>query len=163
MTEICLRLATEPDIDFILIQEYREDFRNYIGRFTRPEHLFNLKDPDQSYLMVEQNSRKPLGYIILNDLTSEHHGILLKRIVIAEPNKGYGKKALQQLMKKVFEEYNAHRFWLDVFVKNQRARSVYRSLGFREEGILRDTIKQENTYRSLVVMSLLQPEYQALN
>ncbi|WP_414583215.1 GNAT family N-acetyltransferase [Scytonema sp. PCC 10023] len=77
----------------------------------------------------------------------------LTRIVIAQPELGYGKRALYILIKKVFEEYNAHRFWLDVFEHNQRARHVYQSVGFKKEGVLRDAVQKEDHYFSLVIMA----------
>ena len=72
---------------------------------------------------------------------------------------GYGQRALRILIKKAFEKYNAHRFCLDVFEHNQRARHVYQSVGFNEEGILRDAVKKEDRYFSLVIMSMLENEY----
>jgi RimJ/RimL family protein N-acetyltransferase len=50
---------------------------------------------------------------------------------------------------KVFDELGAHRLWLDVFEHNARARHVYRSMGFAEEGV----------DGSLVVMSMGEDEY----
>jgi RimJ/RimL family protein N-acetyltransferase len=49
--------------------------------------------------------------------------------------------------------------WLDVFEHNARARHVYRSVGFVEEGVLRECVKQQERYASLVVMSILENEY----
>jgi RimJ/RimL family protein N-acetyltransferase len=46
-------------------------------------------------------------------------------------------------------------------VNNDRARHVYESFGFREEGIMRDAIYRDGTYHSLVLMSLLDGEYQS--
>ncbi|MGF1492470.1 MAG: GNAT family N-acetyltransferase [Microcoleaceae cyanobacterium] len=159
---ITLRPAVTQDIDFILAQEARDDFRQLIGRYSQEEHQQNLQDPNKCYLMIEDDHQKTLGFVILNDINSEHRSILLQRIAIAEPGKGHGKQALRLVIKKVFEEYNAHRFWLDVFVENSRARHVYKSLGFQEEGILRDAWRQEGIYASQAIMSILEHEYRAL-
>ena len=78
--------------------------------------------------------------------------------MIAEPGQGVGRRALQAVIQKVFRELRAHRLWLDVFEDNNRARHVYRYLGFVEEGTLRECIKRGEAYRSLVVMSLLETE-----
>ena len=90
---------------------------------------------------------------------SPNRCIELTRIVISEPGKGYGKSTLKLILKKVFEEYHAHRLYLDVIDYNQRARHIYKSIGFKEEGILREAVKRENSYDSLVLMSMLDREY----
>ena len=61
-----------------------------------------------------------------------------------------------------FRDLGAHRFWLDVKSANARALSLYRSEGFVEEGRLRESVRSGGGYDSLIVMSLLEPEYRAL-
>lgn len=68
---------------------------------------------------------------------------------------------LQAILSKAFDELAAHRLWLDVFEHNARARHVYRSVGFSEEGVLRECVKQQERYASLVVMSILEDEYRS--
>ena len=58
-----------------------------------------------------------------------------------------------------FEEFKAHRLWLDVKEHNVRARHLYESEGFVTEGVLRGCIKAEAGFESLVVMSMLRGEY----
>ena len=64
-----------------------------------------------------------------------------------------------------FRDLHAHRFWLDVKLLNTRAQTLYRSEGFVEEGRLRESVRltgdAADGYDSLVVMSLLDREYQA--
>jgi hypothetical protein len=59
----------------------------------------------------------------------------------------------------VFDQWQAHRLWLDVFDDNHRARHVYASEGFIEEGALRECVSVEGRFKSLVVMSFLAQEY----
>jgi RimJ/RimL family protein N-acetyltransferase len=66
---------------------------------------------------------------------------------------------LEAVLSNAFDELFAHRLWLDVFEHNARARHVYRSVGFVEEGVLRECVKQQERYASLVVMSILENEY----
>ncbi len=51
----------------------------------------------------------------------------------------------------------AHRVWLDVKPDNGRARRLYASLGFEEEGVLRDALRTEAGYESLILMAKLRP------
>jgi diamine N-acetyltransferase len=153
-----LRLASLNDLDFILTQD-RDDFANLILRSRREEHLSNLNACDKRYFIVENPFNESIGYLILSGLTSPHRSIELTRIVMVEPGRGHGKLTLRLIIKKVFEEYGAHRFWLDVFEFNQRARKVYRAVDFHEEGLLREGIKRGDEYYSLIILSLLKREY----
>lgn len=159
-----LRIANLKDIDFILEQENRDEFINFIFQWSKEEHIQNFNNPDKKYFMIENYSDETEGYVtkgyaILSGLISPNHCIELTRIVIAEPGRGYGKSTLKLILKKVFEEYDAHRLCLDVIDYNQRARHIYKSIGFKEEGILRESVKRENSYDSLVLMSMLNREY----
>ena len=60
-----------------------------------------------------------------------------------------------------FRDLHAHRFWLDVKALNVRAQALYASEGFVEEGRLRESVKLAEGYESLIVMSLLDREYEA--
>ncbi|MBR8840920.1 MAG: GNAT N-acetyltransferase [Stigonema ocellatum SAG 48.90 = DSM 106950] len=156
---ISLRKANLNDLDYIVTQESRDELKDLILRWSRDEHSTNLHSTDKRYFMIENASGETSGYSILSGFKSPNGSIELTRIVIAQPGLGYGKDVLSIIIKKVFEEYNAHRFWLDVFEDNRRARHVYQSVGFHEEGILREAIRQGDKYSSLVVMSILENEY----
>ena len=58
-----------------------------------------------------------------------------------------------------FGDLGAHRFWLDVKTHNVRAKALYDKEGFIEEGRLRECVRTDGGYESLVVMSLLESEY----
>jgi RimJ/RimL family protein N-acetyltransferase len=155
-----LRPATTADLEFIIETESAPEFREYIGRWTREEHTAALREPDVRYLIAIDNSSKPLGFVILRGLTSEHHSIELKRIVMRTPGLGHGKQALQLAMRTVFEDLHAHRLWLDVFESNLRAAHVYRCVGFQQDGIFREAVFRDGKYHSLLLMSLIDREYQ---
>ena len=79
--------------------------------------------------------------------------------------RGHGRAAIRLLAQMAFRDLGAHRFWLDVKARNLRAQALYRSEGFVEEGRLRESVRVmidgADGYDTLVVMSLLDREYQA--
>ena len=154
-----LREATPADISFIVQIEHAPAFREYIGTWTHEEHANAMGDPDARYLVALDDSENAVGYVILRGIRSEHRNIELKRIVIHSPGRGYGKQVLQLLLRKVFNEFRAHRLWLDVFETNVRAQHVYRTLGFQQDGIFREAVYRDGQYHSLLLMSLLDREY----
>ena len=72
---------------------------------------------------------------------------------------------MRLLKRMAFRDLHAHRFWLDVKALNTRALALYASEGFVEEGRLRESVRisgdAPTATTSLIVMSLLDREYQA--
>jgi RimJ/RimL family protein N-acetyltransferase len=155
------RRATAADIAHICSLERLPQFRTFVGSWPPDEHLKNLTNPDASYLVAEDEQGNIAAFAVLRGLLSEHHAVEIKRIVVGSPNQGTGKKFLAEIVNRAFDEYGAHRLYLDVFVNNDRALHVYEAFGFRKEGIMRDAIYRDGTYHSLVLMSLLDCEYRS--
>lgn len=86
--------------------------------------------------------------------------IELRRVVIVDKGRGYGRAVVRTVKELAFGELHAHRLWLDVKVHNDRARVLYLEEGFVEEGTLRECVRAPDGYESLVVMSLLRNEYE---
>lgn len=148
-----LRRTTPDDLPFLLETEQRFSKLGFVHNDNVCVHQKHMSDPDFAYYTVEEGD-KPAGYIILRGLNSADCSVELKRIVIAEPGYGLGRKALGALIDKVFHDFRALRLWLDVFEDNHRARHVYRSLGFVEENTSGKRFHIGDRYRSLVVMSM---------
>jgi diamine N-acetyltransferase len=157
-----LRPTTPADLDFVLPAEAAAHQAGYVRLWTRDRHLQTLTDPNESHWIVEDTTtRERVGYAILLGLQDPDQCILLKRVVITQPGKGYGRSVLPQLLDKAFGELAAHRVWLDVMEDNHRARSLYRSLGFVEEGRLRECVKIGDQFVSMWLMSILRSEFLA--
>ncbi len=155
-----LRLTTEHDLDFVLAAETDAENSPYIGIWSREEHLNSLTNPDFEHLIVEDIAKgKLVGYIILQNVLNPSLSLQLRRLVVVEKGQGIGREALKLVKKLVFEEKDTHRLWLDVKVTNSRARHLYASEGFVEEGILREAFKYGDTFESLALMSVLRSEY----
>jgi diamine N-acetyltransferase len=89
-----------------------------------------------------------------------HGNVCLKRIAAATPGGRFRRKLLGLVTDWVFSETPAYRLWFDVLVNNGRARHVYLSHGFAEEGLLRGAYKLADESRiDLVLMSLTRPEW----
>ncbi len=162
MTPIHFRPTLEKDLPFVLAAEQAPENCRFIGQWDRAEHAASLKDPDLRHMIIEHlQTHAPVGYLILAGLESPHRSIEFRRIVITEKGKGYGRHALRLVKQFAFEQQHAHRLWLDVKDHNAHARYLYRSEGFIEEVTLRECLKIEGGFESLVVMSMLSDEYEA--
>lgn len=158
--KIILRYTETKDLDFVLKAERKEENAQYIGQWTREQHINSLSDNDILHLIVEDvNTNNTVGYLILAGRENVNRNIEFRRIVISEKGLGFGSETLRLIKKIAFEKLGAHRLWLDVRLKNEKAQSVYKSEGFKEEGILRECVLYKDEYESLIVMSILEKEY----
>lgn len=156
---ILLRPTEVDDLSFVLAAEQDEANRPFIVGWTYDQHRGALFDTNLAHLMVEDEADRPVGFIILAGLDSPHQNIEFRRLVITDKGNGYGQEAVRQVQRFAFTRLNAHRLWLDVKAHNPRALYLYRKAGFVEEGVLRECLKNGDTFESLVVMSMLSHEY----
>jgi RimJ/RimL family protein N-acetyltransferase len=158
-----LRNTTIDDLDFVLAAEQHPDNSPFVGQYSREQHQQIIMSPDTAHLIAERLiDRQVVGFLMLWSLNSQHESIELRRLIITEKGQGYGRAALRLARTLAFEDYGAHRMWLDVKEHNHRARALYRSEGFVEESTLRECIKYDGQFESLVIMSMLRPEYELL-
>lgn len=158
MTEIKIHKTQESDITTVLLMENDIENSRFIFPNSKEEHLALLKDDNVEHLLLSENNNT-IGFVILAGIKNKNRNVEFRRIVIKAKGKGFGRKAIQKLKQYSFEMLNCHRFWLDVLETNKRARYLYQSEGFKEEGTLRDCIVIDNEYASLIVMSILEDEY----
>ena len=155
---ISFKEVTESDLAFILSAEQGAKEGRFVGGWSRAEHHAAMRDGDVAYWLIRVENR-PVGFVILRGPRGKDGSFELKRIVLTETGKGYGRAALRLIKRITFKSLKAYRLWLDVFEHNSRARHLYLSEGFVVEGTLRECVKQGDGFASLTVMSMLGAEY----
>ena len=161
-----LRPSMLSDLDFVLSVERDQRNLPFITPWERTQHEGAVRIPDFRHFIVEagaDGSRD--GFVILQGCRNPHRSVELKRVVLQSKGQGLGRACVRLLKRMAFRDLHAHRFWLDVKQLNTRALALYASEGFVEEGRLRESVRVSSDvtdgYDSLVVMSLLDREYQA--
>jgi len=154
-----LRPAVPSDISRIVALERTPHGRTFVGQWNEDGHLATLTGGDARYFVSETESGGLQAYAILRGFKEDSGAIELKRIVVATPERGLGRRILQELISVAFDGYHAHRLFLDVYEDNARARHLYESLGFQYEGVMREAAHRDGQYVSLRLMSMLDREY----
>ena len=158
-----LRPTMLSDLEFVATVEDDPANRPFITPWERVQHEGAVRFPDFRHFIVEAGDGYPsAGFVILQGCRNPNASVELKRIVLQPKGQGYGRACLRLLAQMAFRDLGAHRFWLDVKSANTRALALYRSEGFIEEGRLRESVRSGAGWDSLIVMSLLEPEYLAL-
>lgn len=164
MNTVRLRPTMLSDLDFVTSVEQDPVNRPFITSWERTQHEGAIRFPDFRHFIVEAGpGYASAGFVILQGCRNPHRSVELKRIVLQPKGQGLGRACVRLLSQMAFRDLGAHRFWLDVKASNPRARALYLSEGFVEEGRLRESVKTADGYDSLIVMSMLQSEYQALH
>ena len=161
-----LRPTMLSDLDFVATVETDARNRPFISPWDRTQHEGALRFPDFRHFIVEAGAEGARdGFVILQGCRNPHRSVELKRLVLQSKGQGHGRLCVRWLKQMAFRDLHAHRFWLDVKMLNARALALYASEGFVEEGRLRESVRLSSQgadgYDSLVVMSMLDREYQA--
>ena len=152
----------QSDLQFVLSLEQDPANLPFITPWERTQHEAAIRFPDFRHFIIEAGPQlQAAGFLILIGCKSRHRSIELKRMVVQHKGQGVGRQALRQSKKIAFDDLQAHRFWLDVKTLNTRAQAFYDSEGFIVEGTLRESVRLDEGYASLVVMSMLESEFEA--
>jgi RimJ/RimL family protein N-acetyltransferase len=163
-----LRPTLLSDLDFVIQVETDSHNLPFITPWDRTQHEGAVRFPDFRHFVVEAGADwAPAGFVILQGCRNPHRSVEMKRLVLRhdDQGQGLGRACVRVLKQLAFRDLHAHRFWLDVKQLNTRAQALYTSEGFVEEGRLRESVRLTGNiadgYDSLIVMSLLDREYQA--
>ena len=155
-----LRPTMQSDLEFVLSLENDPANLPFITPWERTQHEAAIRFPDFRHFIVEGgDDLASVGFLILIGCKSQNLSLELKRMVVQAKGTGFGRAAIRVAKKVAFDDLGAHRLWLDVKTHNLRARALYDSEGFVVEGLLRESVRVEGGFESLVVMSMLQHEF----
>jgi RimJ/RimL family protein N-acetyltransferase len=149
-----LRPTTEPELDFVLGLEADPDVSPFISPATRELHAEAIADPDQEHLLVTDDG-EPVGFALLAGIENPHRSLEVRRIGVVTRGRGVGRRALALVVDHAFERWSPRRVWLDVMDHNERAQRAYEAAGFIREGVLRESLRIDDRYESMVIMSVL--------
>jgi RimJ/RimL family protein N-acetyltransferase len=159
-----LRPTMLSDLEFVISVEQDKRNRPFITPWERTQHEGAVRFPDSRHFIIEAGEAYPsAGFVILQGCRNPHQSIELKRIVLRPEaqGRGIGSACIRWLAQMAFRDLGAHRFWLDVKARNTRAQALYLREGFVEEGRLRESVRTDDGYDALIVMSMLEREHAA--
>jgi RimJ/RimL family protein N-acetyltransferase len=157
-----LRPTMLSDLDWVVSVETDAANLPFITPWDRTQHEGAIRFPDSRHFIVEiGDGAGRAGFVILQGCRNPNRSVELKRIVLQPKGQGLGRACVRLLKRMAFRDLAAHRFWLDVKALNTRALALYASEGFVEEGRLRESVRVGDAWDSLIVMSMLDREYEA--
>jgi len=143
---------------------------NRTRKTTWPSHLawYNKIQHDKQQIIfsiVLKRSGRLLGQCGLKNIDHENKKAELW-IFLGEKKmqgRGYGKNALQGLLRYAFMEAALNRIYLYAIDSNEKAVQFYKGLGFVQEGIFRQDVMICSSFHDTIHLSILKQDYLKLH
>lgn len=160
-----IRPMVHADLERVLAWRNHTEVRRYMytqHEITLDEHQHwferTLLDPKKHLLVFEVN-HQPLGFVNFNE--AENGGIADWGFYAApDAPKGSGRQLGRAALNHAFTQLKLHKVCGQALAYNQRSIQFHQSLGFQQEGILRDQHFDDERYHHVICFGLLCHEWQ---
>lgn len=171
MKRIKLRALSSNDIDTTLNWNNQEEISELYSGHPFPvniemekrwyDKILTSNYPTSVFGIELIEKAKLIGLTILKDIHQINRSTEFAIYIgdNLEKGKGYSKEATLLTLQFAFFSLNLNRVFLKVLEENTTAISLYDKIGFKEEGILRESIFKKNQYKNEIIMSILKSEY----
>jgi RimJ/RimL family protein N-acetyltransferase len=126
------------------------------------EDTNNIHESDALvYKAIDTKNENVVGHISIGSISRSNKSARITRVLVSSTCQGKGicQGMIKAAIKIGFEDLDLHKISLGVYEFNTAAIRCYEKAGFVTEGILRDTLKYDDNYWSLVEMSILEDEW----
>jgi len=162
-----LRPLEPEDLDFLYKTENNTDIwfvsntqmpysKHILAQYieTSAEDIYSIK---QLRLIIEENSsNQTVGAIDLFDFDPNHRRAGIGLLVTEEyRKKGYGKEALQTMLKYSFEVLNIHQIYCNIPANNEASLKLFAALGFTQIGIKKDWLRTTNGWMDELMFQII--------
>lgn len=160
-----IRPMVHADLERVLAWRNHPDVRRYMytqHEITLDEHQRwferTLPDPKKHLLVFEAN-HQPMGFVNFNE--AENGGIADWGFYVApDAPKGSGRQLGRAALSHAFTQLQLHKVCGQALAYNDRSIHFHQSLGFTQDGILRDQHFDGERYHNVVCFGLLLHEWQ---
>lgn len=123
-------------------------------------HASLLSNPDKVMFMSDDLQGVSIGALRVDRIDWRNQECELRPFFFdpEKPSAGYGKDAVKLLTEYAFEQLNMNRIYGLCFPHN-RVITLAKSIGFKEEGVLRQAVFSGGRFHDKVVIGLLRDEW----
>ena len=149
---------TSPEVaDFFTMDDDR-DYESVVKEYIDCDR----KDAFLQMTLTLKPNEGPIGRLVISNINERNDSLKIARIYIANPEhrgKGYGTEAMKKVLEYVFLNLHMERVTITILPKSKTAEYFFDSLGFKDEGILRNAGKKNGRYFDLQLKSMIRAEY----
>lgn len=159
-----VRLVAKTDLALILSWRNHPDVRRLMftqHQISWEEHLqwfSNACQDNSRCLLIVEESNKPIGYVQFTYVATDG---VVNWGFYTDPDaaKGTGRKLGKAALNHAFDVLNLHKVCGQAIGSNVASIGFHRSLGFSQEGLLRDHQHIDGKYQDLYCFGLLSREW----
>lgn len=171
MNNIKLRALTENDIPLTLLWNNQEDIKNLYAGHPFPVNIEMEKEwykkitmsnfPVTVFGIETVIEKKLIGLSFLKNINLIHRKAELAIYIGDETarGKGFSKEAIIQTLNFAFKSLGLNRIFLFVQANNEPAIKLYENVGFKKEGVLRNSMFKNGYFYDEWVMGLLNTDF----
>lgn len=152
--DLLLKLTNKTDSDLQSITENSADLENMSETRMYPSNM-----PVEMLFRIEKD-KEVIGEIKFTRIRWFNRKAELSIIIKKEyQQKGYGKKAMKQIMNFAFNKMNLHRLEAEIIEYNKVSIALIEKLGFKKEGTLRQAKYSQGKYWDIFRYGILRNEF----
>ena len=134
--------VTQDNLDEVLRLKVNEDQCRYVS--TTAESLAQAYVyKDTAFPFAVYNDDEVVGFIMMGYYGAKAYYTLWKLLIDKDhQHKGYGRRALEQGIAFLKENYNVKEIYTGVTPGNNNAKALYTSMGFKETGLVENNMEE---------------------
>lgn len=178
---IYLRPLTLSDTDLIVKWRNDESVRknlftqDLITKESHIEYYEQIINKHKCYQFIVErivsesgtsyNCSVPIGTVYLKNIDLINSKALMGIFIGAEYDRrqGFGKEAVCLLLQYGFMQLKLNKIYLQIICNNSAGISLYKEVGFAEEGRLREDYFRDGNYYDIIQMSILESDFRKIN
>lgn len=154
--------SNDPDLNKLQSEIPFEE--ETLGEFkSRFERLIEVPSPLERHFEIHEVDGAIVGVAYVGRINQHNRNCLVSITIGDESHRGqgYGREALELVMRFCFEELGMHRVYTETFEYNDTWQSLVEGMGFRHEGTEREYLYREGRFWDKAVYGILEDEYSA--
>ena len=159
-----LRTMEREDLEWVRKQRNRPECRDWF----RQDHLITQQEQEKWFVLgnmtsfIVREDCTSIGVVSLSHIDNTARKCEFSIMIVPEVRgKGYGKKALYELLDHAFNDLNMNMVYSDVFEHND-ALSDYINWGFNIYGVLPNWYWKDGKYINSTIIAITKDEYNSL-
>jgi len=112
-----------------------------------------------------KSNNEMIGYTSINNIDYRNRKAEWGGTIIGEfehQHQGYATEAAIIMLRYIFEELNMHKCYGCCLEEHEATIKLLKKLYFTQDGILRENLFKGNTYKNMLLFSILRNEYEAV-
>jgi len=139
--------------------EVTKNLQHFDKKFTRKDEVVYVKKilaSKNDFVFSIFNGSNYVGQCGIHQVSWENKLGRLSMLIKQEFwNKGYAQKVLPIIVDYSFKKLKLHKVWLMHWKENKKADHLYKKIGFKKEGLLKDEYFWQGRYHDMVRMAIL--------